>query len=152
MLPEWVLRDKNKYIERLKKEKEMLEFFHNQFEMLQEEDGTLFIEGQILSLANNIYNIKIIYPVDYPHSPPICLAMDKDVIKFCENKSVSCSLHNYGIHKEGLKLCLMKPNDTIGTGWRKDFTVITMIPLVAMWLNLYEVAKVTGKWIGPEAD
>ena len=147
--PKWVKRNVSKYEKRLNFEKECLQKYFPSFDMKQEDDTTLFAEGQLVTLSNNIYSIKIYYPDNYPFMAPIALIMDKDVIEHC--KSWNHGYHNYGIYKNGLRICVLKPDDEIGTGWRPDFSIIFIISLVAAWLHAFEVKKTTGKWILPEA-
>lgn len=119
---------------------------------MQENDGTLFAEGQLLTLSNNLYKLRIYYPDTYPYNPPIPIVMDNDVKRFCMNGGQH-TLHNYGEERGGLYICVIKPDDVEGTGWTPDFTVIFIICLAAAWLHAYEVkrANINAPWILPEA-
>ena len=151
MLPAWARRDPAKYVKRIRWEKECLGKYFPSFEMMQEDDGDIFLEGNIVTLNENVYKVKVYFPDNYPYSPPIPVVMDIDVIAHCKKFDI----HEYHYYEDksidGLRICVIKPDDTIGTGWKPDFSSISVILLASAWLHAFEVKKETGIWPLPEA-
>ncbi len=146
----WIKQDPNKWGKRLIYECEQLNIFFPLFK-LKTIDDILYAEGPLITNSKNVYLVKIYYPSNYPYSPPEPVITDKDVVDFCCNKG-SHDFHNYGRYKDGVKLCIIKPDDTIGEGWKTNYSVVTIINLVCLWLHAYEYKKAFGgKWILPEA-
>ena len=57
--------------------------------------------------------------------------------------------HNAHMYKDS-SLCLFHPKET---PWRKIYNIHeTIIPWIAEWLVFYELYKIYGVWIGPEAE
>ncbi len=149
-VPNWVARKPERYLERLRFEAEMLSEAFPAFRLMTE-GGVLFAEGAFFTLSRNRYSIRAYYPKDYPYSAPQAFVMDEDVASYCSHSGEG--FHTYGFQKEigGLRLCLLDPNDSSGQGWLPDFSVVTILNLAAAWLHAYEVKRVTGEWILPEA-
>lgn len=151
MLPIWAQRDPQKYSKRIIWENESLKKYFPSFGMYQENDTTLFVKGELLTNTYNLYSVKVIYPDRYPFEPPIPFVIDNDVVEHCKKNS-SHRYHHRGFQNiDGVNICAIKPDDTVGMGWKPEFSVITMIMLVSKWLHAYEVKKETGVWIFPEA-
>lgn len=148
-LPNWVRRNPDKYLRRLRYESDMLERAFPGFRLMTEEDR-LYAEGDFVTLSNNRYRVVAHYPESYPYDPPQAAVPDADVVAYCKDRS---GFHHYGYVESlgGLRLCLLDPHDRTGEGWRPEFSVVTVLNLAAAWLHAYEVKRATGKWILPEA-
>lgn len=146
-LPHWAAQNPEKYGHRILYEHQMLQDQYPLFE-LRIQNREMFAEGVLITRNRNIYNVRVVYPDDYPHTPPEAYIMDKDVM----NDSPP---HNYGTsasvgRKEGLQICVMNPDDSVGQSWQPNFSAVTVVHLAVMWLHAYEVWKVKRIWPLPE--
>lgn len=150
-MPNWVKRNPERYLKRLGYESEMLANAFPGFALMTEGD-VLFAEGDFVTVSRNKYRVRAYYPPDYPYSQPTGIIADPDVVQYCSLRPGG-EFHNYGYSETlgGIKLCLLNPSDTNGQGWLPDFSVVTILNLAAAWLHAYEVKRVTGEWILPEA-
>lgn len=144
-IPNWVSRDYDKYSKRLIYEYEQINRNCPSFEFNIESSGHMFLQGQILTNAANVYTAAIHYPSDYPHSSPSGIVLDRDVVDYISsNKGIF--LHTLGYEYGGIKLCMMMPNE-----WSPRFSAYTIYQRIAMWLHAFEVAKEKNFWPLPEA-
>lgn len=151
--PNWVQRNPEKYRKRMFLEAEQLKswFPKHRFQMFG--DGTLYTEGPLITKSKNLYTVRLIYPDNYPYSPPAGVVMDRDVLRWCKEKGAH-EYHQYGEHTSGgLHMCLLSADDTYGntTGWKPTDSAISLLYTAGLWLNGFEVKKQTGIWILPEA-
>ena len=121
----WFHEQKN----RLVVEKRAIEQSFPQFKFYISGD-TLFTIGQLRTRSGITYQIKIIYPTDYPHSCPKVI---------CEWPTVTDAPHII----DG-SLCIHYQE------WKSNYTIATVIGWTAHWLHSYEVWKRTNRWPGPE--
>ncbi|MDQ1343969.1 MAG: hypothetical protein QG650_689 [Patescibacteria group bacterium] len=151
MLPNWVRREPEKYLKRLVFEAKMLETAFPGFRLMTERD-VLFAEGDFVTASRNRYHLRAYYPESYPYDPPSVAVTDADVVSYCGIRGAH-GFHHYGYSEEmgGLKLCLLNAGDREGQGWLPDFSIVTVLNLAAAWLHAYEVKRLTGEWILPEA-
>lgn len=93
----------------------------------------LGVKGKIYTRNGNCYDIKIIYPDNYPNNAPET---------FCES-----SLKRYPPHLLSKnKLCNHLPEE-----WESKYTIAVIIGWSIKWFDAYEQWKRTGKWKGREA-
>jgi hypothetical protein len=148
-LPDWVKRNPVAHINRLQGEALML---HSQFPHIgiYNDGETLYLEGPVISMSNNMYLLRVVYPSEYPYKKPEAFVRDSDVINFCKNKGYH-DFHHQGYSEiHGLNLCVMGSTDNVNKGWTPNQTGITILEYAIMWLHGYEVKKVSGKWPLPE--
>ncbi len=147
----WISQNPEKFGKRLLYEVEQVEKFFPLYQFKQKDDE-MYIEGPLITRSNNFYLTRIYYPSNYPYSPPIPVVLDKDVVETCCSGG-GHAYHNYGKYVDGgVKLCVIKPDDNVGEGWKLNYSIVTIINLVCLWLHAYEVKKeFGGNWILPEA-
>ncbi|MDD2487379.1 MAG: hypothetical protein PHS92_03345 [Candidatus Gracilibacteria bacterium] len=147
---DWVSQNPEKYGKRLIFEAEQLKASYPLFGF-HIDNRELFVEGPLITRSNNVYLARAYYPSNYPYSPPSPIITDRDVVDFCNTYGMH-NFHNYGTFRDvGIKLCVMKPDDVIGEGWKLNYSVVTIINYMALWLHAYEYKKEKGIWLLPEA-
>ncbi len=149
--PCWVRQNPKKYADRLRYEgRELYEKFPHIRIYL--DGSTLRLEGPVVTLNKNQYVLRIVYPDNYPSTKPDSYVRDQDVIDFCKRSgNQGHTYHNYGVTPgQGLKLCLMDPNDRVNKGWTPNQTGITILEYSIMWLHAYEFKRAHGYWPLPE--
>lgn len=149
--PDWVRRNPNKYIERLNYEARELYAKFPHIGIYRDGD-TMRLEGPVLTMSQNQYVLRILYPSDYPARKPEGYVLDPDVVQFCSQEGRrGHAYHNYGHDPEnGLKLCVMDSDDTVNKGWTPNQTGISILEYSIMWLNAYEFKRARGYWPLPE--
>lgn len=149
--PDWVLRDPKKYIERLKHEANELYRKFPYFGVYLD-GGTLYLEGPVVTLSNNQYTVRVVYPSEYPSKKPEGFVLDPDVRHFCNIPGNSGhTFHNYGANSpHGVHLCLMGYDDSVNKGWTPNQSGITILEYAIMWLHAYEFKRSRGYWPLPE--
>ena len=154
---DWVEKNPEKFFGRLEYEMEEMKLKFPSFQFVQK-NGGLYVEGPIITKKSrdgrrggNVYLVRAYYPSNYPYTPPIPVVMDEDVVDHCTSNGMH-DFHNYGHYEDGgLKLCVMKPDDVIGEGWKPKYSVVTIVSYISTWLHAYEYKRKTGKWLLPEA-
>lgn len=145
--PNWVRKKPEKYAERLKYEAAQLALLFPHVGFFRDE-GTLIIEGPIITSNKNQYLLRVVYPEEYPYKKPEGYVLDKDVMAFCSlPQNRGHNYHNYGIDsKHGLHLCLLGNGDSVNKGWTLNQTGITILEYAILWVHAYEYKRATGKW------
>lgn len=149
--PDWVRQNPNKYVERLKYEARELYAKFPHIGIYRDGD-TMYLEGPVLTMSQNQYVLRVVYPPEYPAAKPDGYVRDKDVIDFCsQDGHRGHSYHNYGHDSaNGLKLCVMDRDDSVNKGWTPNQTGISILEYSIMWLHAYEFKKARGYWPLPE--
>jgi hypothetical protein len=148
--PNWVKNSPDKYIPRFEMELALLgEYFTNMAFYMQ--NDVLLIRGVLITLNLNAYKVEVRYPKTYPFIAPSAAILDADVVNFVKGKGCH-EYHHLGVNSDnqGINLCVMRPDDGKGNGWKPEMTGITILNLAAAWLHAYEVKRTTGEWILPE--
>lgn len=141
----WVARNPRFGAKRLQWEMEQLSKHFPQFSMMCN-GSEMWVEGQLVTRSQNLYNIRAYYPETYPYDRIISCVMDPDIVKFCREKG-GHQAHNFGEHHcGGIQLCIFGPGD-----WIPDYSVITILQTTSVWLHVIEVKKETDVWVWPEA-
>ena len=148
--PNWVYTNPEKHIARLNYEARELyaKFPHIG---IYRDGNTLYLEGPVVTLSNNMYVVRVVYPEKYPAEKPEGYVMDRDVVQFCTLPgNAGHGYHNYGEKSHGLHLCLMGYQDSVNKGWTPSQTGITILEYSIMWLHAYEYKRSRGDWPLPE--
>lgn len=89
---------------------------------------------------NNTYELKIIYPEDFPSEAPEAFVLTKGISRITTPH----------IYPNG-ELCLFKPQDGRNFGWNPSENTGASIGLWAIqWIRAYRHFKKTDVWPGPE--
>jgi hypothetical protein len=147
---DWIEQDPKKNFPRYKYEVALLNEKFPKFKFFVM-GNVLFVEGKLITRSDNIYLVRAYYPNSYPYKAPEPVVIDRDVASFCTSAGMH-KMHNWGEHEYGgLKLCVLKPDDTVGEGWKMNYSIVTIVNYIATWLHAYEYKKETGIWLLPEA-
>lgn len=149
--PDWVRQNPNKYVERLRYEARELYAKFPHIGIYRNGDS-MHLEGPVLTMSQNQYVLRIVYPPEYPAAKPEGYVRDADVIDFCsQDGRRGHAYHNYGNDPmNGLKLCVMDRDDSVNKGWTPNQTGISILEYAIMWLHAYEFKKARGYWPLPE--
>ena len=134
---------------RLKYEMGLMKQQYPQFDFHIDSDGcTMYVDGFIITQCENGYHLRVYFPENYPYSPPVSIILDPDIVREHQTQRLP---HNYGIEKDGLRLCVIKPDDIVGQPWTPKLSSITMVKFAATWLQAYELWKIKKEWYLREA-
>jgi hypothetical protein len=130
--------------ERLLVEQKSMSQYFPQFKLVQDE-GQLGWLGEIETNRNNKYQIALMYPYDFPSSPPRVYPIDP-VVEVFDDKT----LRNRHQYPDG-HLCLYYPQDRT---FKTNSTAATVVGVAAAWFFAYETWLESGKqeWPGDEID
>lgn len=107
-------------------------------------DGSsLFWIGTLTSNLGNSYEIAVIYPDDFPTTPPKVYPLDPPI--YLVDEPTGWLKHQF---RDG-SLCLFHPADRF---FEKNTTAATVVALAAAWIFAYEQWRTSGVWAGDEAD
>ncbi len=149
-LPNWVGKDPGKFLPRLKQEVDLLNAAFPFFKVLMAGD-VMYAEGVIVTINQNAYKVRLYYPEDFPYSAPDAVVMDRDVKAYCLSQGMH-SAHHRGERDGGVTLCVLKPDDRVGTGWEPKKGGYFILNIAAAWIHAHEVQIRSGRWILPEAN
>jgi len=116
---------------RLLLEKSAIEKF-NGFRFIKK-GSQLGAVGKITTKKGDVYDIKILFPDNYPNKVPNV---------YCMSPSLRDSPHQLSNNK----LCYCYEYE-----WHSNYTVAVAIGWAAKWFDAYDHWKKTGKWKGKEA-
>ncbi|PIQ41194.1 hypothetical protein COW06_03745 [Candidatus Gracilibacteria bacterium CG12_big_fil_rev_8_21_14_0_65_38_15] len=140
----WVVSRGEKGIKDLAYEIGLMKSKYPQFDFyIDKQDNALYVDGFLITHIGNVYHVQIYFPSSYPYYPPLPIVLDKEIVQKCKSESIP---HNRGIQRNGVALCVIKPDDTVGQPWTPDLSSTTIVNTVAKWLQAYELWQKTGKW------
>lgn len=130
---------------RLALEKKAMSTRFPQFTLRMLEDKNLAWFGRLESNNNNQYEIAVVYPPDFPTSPPAVYPVTPTIE--VRDRNGNRLKHQY---PDG-HLCLYFPSDRT---FQANTTAATVVAVSAAWFFAYEYWLQSGKkeWPGPEAD
>jgi ubiquitin-protein ligase len=130
---------------RLVIEKKAMEERYPKFTLHKLDDDRLAWMGTLTSNSNTRYQIAVVYPHNFPNSPPEVYPIDPviEVVDVCGKK--------YKHQFSDGHLCLYYPADRT---FSSNSTVATVVTVAAAWFFSYEYWLRSGKreWPGIEAD
>jgi len=109
------------------------------------DDGRLAWIGTLTTNKGNEYSIAVVYPNDFPNSPPSVFPIDPQL------EVVDVGGQRYKHQWADGHLCLYYPSDrTFGS----NATAATVVAVAAAWFFAYEYWLASGKrvWPGKAAD
>lgn len=145
----WVVSRGEKGIRELAYEIGLIKSKYPQFDFyVDKQDNALYIDGPLFTQVGNAYHIQIYFPDNFPYYPPLPIVLDEDILKRYRSGGLP---HNRGIQRNGVALCVIKPDDTVGQPWTPDLSSTTIVNTAAKWLQAYELWKITKQWYLREA-
>jgi len=130
---------------RLVVERQAMQSRYPRFVMRKLRDGKLAWHGTLISNSGTAYEIAVIYPDNFPNSPPNVFPVEPVL------EVVDVDGQRYKHQYSDGHLCLYYPSDrTFGTA----ATAATVVAVAAVWFWCYEYWLQSGKqvWPGKEAD
>ena len=98
------------------------------------------VEINMKGLKQRNHTIKLVYPKNYPSTPPEAYIVDPYIYS---------EKHQF----EDGQLCLFNPKDGATYGWNPSTsTAITVASWAVQWIYAFYTWKATGKWPGIEEN